>query len=187
LVLRKSRNQEADAQLPGAFAPPRLKGVTEERERRVLIRAAPVVVLAVHDPRLVRVQFQSQIRQPRLQRRLDLAGLPLCARGAQHNDAARTPPLASRPGADFTGRSRRLRGLPDTYGWSGPLDEVLDAVPARITAHIDNVRRLAVHDPLFTQLLDAGVTDNLNQALVELAADRGELTIARWPIHLRSE
>ncbi|MDQ6910406.1 MAG: hypothetical protein M3Z84_06430 [Actinomycetota bacterium] len=80
---------------------------------------------------------------------------------------------------DFATRPQRLRSLLDAYGWNGTLDEVLDAVTARVTAHIDDVRQLAVHDPVFAQLLDSGATDDLDQALAELATDRAELITAR--------
>ncbi len=80
---------------------------------------------------------------------------------------------------DFATRPQRLRSLLDAYGWNGTLDEVLDAVTARISAHIDDVRQLAVHDPVFAQLLDSGATDDLDQALTELATDRAELITAR--------
>ncbi len=48
-----------------------------QRERHVLIGTAPPVVLAVHDPGLVRVQLQPQTGQPRIERGPHLAGLPL--------------------------------------------------------------------------------------------------------------
>ena len=38
--------------------------VSEERERGVLVRAAPLAVLAVHDPGLVRVQPQPDLVHP---------------------------------------------------------------------------------------------------------------------------
>ena len=49
----------------------------EERERRVLMRAAPVAVLAVHDLGLVRMQLQADLGHPLMQRGQDLAGLVL--------------------------------------------------------------------------------------------------------------
>ncbi|GAA4472471.1 hypothetical protein GCM10023170_092320 [Phytohabitans houttuyneae] len=45
------------------------EGEPEERERRVLVRAASVAVLAVHDPGLVRVQSQPDLDHPVLDRR----------------------------------------------------------------------------------------------------------------------
>jgi aminoglycoside phosphotransferase (APT) family kinase protein len=73
---------------------------------------------------------------------------------------------------DFEDRPRRLRLLLEAYGWTGTLNEVLDAVKARVRAHIDGLRAMADHDPLFRRLLDNGVGDTLTQALSELAADR---------------
>jgi hypothetical protein len=40
------------------------KRVPKEREPNVLMRTAPVGVLAVHDARLVQIQFQTDLRQP---------------------------------------------------------------------------------------------------------------------------
>jgi hypothetical protein len=42
----------------------RAERVPEEIERRVLVRAAPVVVLAVHDAGLALVELQAALRQP---------------------------------------------------------------------------------------------------------------------------
>jgi hypothetical protein len=77
---------------------------------------------------------------------------------------------------DFAGRPRRLRQLLHAYGWTGPLPALLDAVTARISAHLDDLRTLATTDPLFERLLDDGAGDALTRALDELAADRDELT-----------
>jgi len=79
----------------------------------------------------------------------------------------------------FEARPRRLRRLLDAYGWTGPVPELLEAVVARITAHIDGLCALASDDPLFARLVDAGVPDALTRALSELDADRGLLTAAR--------
>jgi hypothetical protein len=38
--------------------------VPEEIERRVLVRAAPVVVLAVHDAGLLLIELEAALRQP---------------------------------------------------------------------------------------------------------------------------
>jgi Ser/Thr protein kinase RdoA (MazF antagonist) len=76
---------------------------------------------------------------------------------------------------DFAGRPRRLRRLLEAYGWTGPLPELLDAVTARVSAHLDDLRTLARTDPLFARLVDDGTADTLTRALAELAADRQEL------------
>ena len=49
--------------VPGAHAP-RPEGEPQEVERRVLGRAAPRAVLAVHQPGLVRVQAQADLLHP---------------------------------------------------------------------------------------------------------------------------
>jgi aminoglycoside phosphotransferase (APT) family kinase protein len=77
---------------------------------------------------------------------------------------------------EFAARPRRLRRLLQAYGWTGPLSDVLDAVTARVSAHLDDLRTLALIDPLFARLLDDGTADALTRALAELAADRDELT-----------
>lgn len=96
---------------------------------------------------------------------------------------------------DFTSRARRLRLLLDAYGWNGSVAEVLDAVEARLAAHIRDVRGLAdAGDPFFQKLVDEGVLDTLSQALRDLERDRAELVgaeprLARiregWVHHLR--
>src|SRR5437660_8421741 len=53
------------------------EGEPQERERRVLMRAAPVAVLAVDDPGLGRVQPQPDLFHPLPERRQHLAGLAL--------------------------------------------------------------------------------------------------------------
>jgi len=80
---------------------------------------------------------------------------------------------------DLAARPRRLRLLLDAYGWTGLTGELLDAISARITAHIDDVRALASTDPLFARLVDAGVVDDLTTALTELAADRDQFLASR--------
>jgi hypothetical protein len=77
--------------------------------------------------------------------------------------------------SDFGARPARLRVVLDAYGWVGTVEEILDAVVARVTAHIEDVRVLATTDPLFARLLRSGVVDDLSQALTELAADRTDL------------
>ena len=47
-----------------ALRQPRTERVAEEVERRVLIRTAPVVVLAVHDAGLLLVELKPALRQP---------------------------------------------------------------------------------------------------------------------------
>ena len=76
---------------------------------------------------------------------------------------------------DFDARPQRLRLLLDAYGWDGTLEEVFDAVVARVAAHVNDVRRLAMTDPLFARLVDGGTVDDLSRALAELAMDRADL------------
>jgi hypothetical protein len=80
---------------------------------------------------------------------------------------------------DFAARPRRLRRLAHAYGWTGPLRELLDAVTARISAHLADLHTLARTDPLFARLVDDGTADALARALAELAADREQLAEAR--------
>jgi Phosphotransferase enzyme family len=76
---------------------------------------------------------------------------------------------------DFSARPRRLRLFLDAYGWTGRTPELLDVVTAWIESHIGGLQALAVRDPVFARLLDAGVADTLHRALVEIAADRTAL------------
>ena len=76
---------------------------------------------------------------------------------------------------DFDRRPERLRVLLDAYGWSGPVGELLDAVRARLEAHIEDVRALARTDPLFARLVAEGTLDGVAQALRDLARDRPAL------------
>ncbi len=77
---------------------------------------------------------------------------------------------------DFAARPRRMRKLLDAYGYTGSVGQVLDAVSARIAAHIQDVRDLAdAGNPLFARLVDSGILDALDQAMLELAEDRPEL------------
>jgi aminoglycoside phosphotransferase (APT) family kinase protein len=80
---------------------------------------------------------------------------------------------------DFADRPRRLRRLLEAYGWTGPVPELLDAVTARVSAHLDDLRTLARTDPLFARLVHDGTADALTRALAELAADRQEFAEAR--------
>ena len=72
---------------------------------------------------------------------------------------------------DFDGRARRLHLLLDAYGWTGTIPEVLEAVSARVAAHMRDVQRLAATDPLFAKLVSAGTIEDLARALRELHAD----------------
>jgi len=77
---------------------------------------------------------------------------------------------------DFGSRPRRLRMLLDAYGYTGSVAQVLDAVNARVTAHMQDVRELAdAGNPLFARLVDSGVLDALTRAMLELDEDRGQL------------
>jgi Phosphotransferase enzyme family len=74
---------------------------------------------------------------------------------------------------DFAARPRRLRLLLDSYGYAGPVREVLTAVRARIEAHAQDVRTLAADgDPLFSRLIESGVIEGLDRAISELDRDR---------------
>jgi hypothetical protein len=71
---------------------------------------------------------------------------------------------------DFAGRPRRLRLFLAEYGYQEPVPGFLPVVRARIRAHANGVRRLAATgDPLFARMVAAGVVDNLDIALAELA------------------
>jgi hypothetical protein len=79
---------------------------------------------------------------------------------------------------DFASRPRRLRMLLGAYGWTGTVSEVLDAVQARLVAHMQDVRRLAdAGDPLFQQLINSGVLSALMEATRQLDSDRPEFEI----------
>ena len=75
----------------------------------------------------------------------------------------------------FGDRPRRLRVLLDAYGYTGTVPTVptvLDAVRARIQEHARGLRELAAAgDPLFSRLVDDGVIDGLDRALVQLDQD----------------
>ena len=65
---------------------------------------------------------------------------------------------------DFASRPRRLRMPLDAYGYTGSVSQVLDAVTARVTAHMQDVRDLAnAGNPLFARLIDSGVLNALNR------------------------
>ena len=73
---------------------------------------------------------------------------------------------------DVGGRPRRLRRLLDAYGYEGSAGDVLDVVHARVAAHAQGIRRqAAAGDPPSVRLVDAGVADDLDQALLELDRD----------------
>jgi hypothetical protein len=58
--------EEADEQLAASISgASRTKRVPEEIEPLVLVRAGAVCVLAVHDARLVQIELQTDLRQPR--------------------------------------------------------------------------------------------------------------------------
>ncbi len=76
---------------------------------------------------------------------------------------------------DFAARPTRLRLLLDAYGWTGPMDEVLDVVRERLASHISDIRGLAAGgDPLFQAMVDAGVVDGVAGAMRDLEADRAQ-------------
>ncbi len=73
---------------------------------------------------------------------------------------------------NFSDRPRRLRLLLDAYGHRGDIDTVLDAVKARITDHLEGLRRLAAAgDPRFGRLVQLGVIDEMGRAIVQLDRD----------------
>lgn len=79
---------------------------------------------------------------------------------------------------EFPARPRRLRLLLDAYGWTGTIDEVLDAVEARIAVHIRDVQRLAdAGAPQFGRLADSGVLTTLTNAMEQLRKDRSQFEI----------
>ncbi len=60
-------------------------------------------------------------------------------------------------------RPRRLRLLLESYGWSGSLEDVLDAVQDRVAAHAQGLRKLAEEgDPLFSRLVSSSKQPKLN-------------------------
>lgn len=80
--------------------------------------------------------------------------------------------VASEGFTAFADRPRRLRLLLTAYGYQGTVEALLDAVTARITDHGRGLRELAAAgDPLFARLVDDGVIDQLDRALVELQQD----------------
>jgi hypothetical protein len=70
---------------------------------------------------------------------------------------------------DFEGRPRRLQLFLAEYGWTGPTSAFLEAVAARIQAHVTSLRDLAAYDPLFARIVAQGGADALEAALAELA------------------
>src|SRR5206468_4948584 len=70
--------QEAHEELPAAvLGPPRPKRVAQEVELDVLVLALPVAILAVDDPGLLRMKFQTAFRQARPDRLQQLLRLSL--------------------------------------------------------------------------------------------------------------
>ena len=76
---------------------------------------------------------------------------------------------------EFEARRNRLRVLLNAYGWNGTAAEIIDAVVARVEAHIEDVHRLATTDPLFARLVREGVIHDLTTALAELDTDKAAL------------
>lgn len=69
-------------------------------------------------------------------------------------------------------RPRRLRLLLDAYGYPGQVSTLLEVIRTRIDDHIEGLRQLAATgDPLFVRLLDDGVPEALERALVQLDED----------------
>ena len=79
---------------------------------------------------------------------------------------------------DFASRPPRLRMLLDAYGWRGTVSEVLDAVQARLLAHMQDVRDLAdAGDPFFQRLVNSGALSTLTEAMLQLNEDRPGLDV----------
>jgi thiamine kinase-like enzyme len=75
---------------------------------------------------------------------------------------------------DFATRPDRLHRFLNAYGRSGNTADFLQVVRTRVKAHADDIRELAATgDPVFTRLLQQGVSDDLDQALAELATFPG--------------
>jgi hypothetical protein len=78
----------------------------------------------------------------------------------------------------FADRPRRLRLLLDSYGYTGTVGAVLEAVQERINDHARGLREVAgAGDPLFTRLVADGVIDGLDRALDQLQRDAATLEI----------
>ena len=78
LRLARYRRGEVQEVLPEpVLRQPRAERVAEKVERRVLIRATPVGVLAVHDAGLLLIELKAALRQPRSDLGPQLQGLPL--------------------------------------------------------------------------------------------------------------
>jgi Phosphotransferase enzyme family len=84
--------------------------------------------------------------------------------------------------SDLAARPRRLLLLLDAYGYTGPVHRVLEAVQARIAAHVRDIRILAVDDPLFADLVDGGSVDGLERAMTELGQNE-----ALWRLDHRTD
>lgn len=75
---------------------------------------------------------------------------------------------------DFPARPKRLHRFLAAYGRPAGATDFLEVVRERVKAHADGVRELAATgDPVFARLVRQGVTDDLDQALAELAAFPG--------------
>ena len=68
----------------------------------------------------------------------------------------------------FEDRPRRLQLFLAEYGWTNSMPAFLEAVAARIQAHVASLRDLAVRDPLFARIVAQGGADDLDTALAEL-------------------
>jgi len=68
----------------------------------------------------------------------------------------------------FEDRPRRLQQFLAEYGWADSVPAFLDAVAARIQAHVASLRDLAGGDPLFARIVAQGGADDLETALTEI-------------------
>lgn len=77
---------------------------------------------------------------------------------------------------DVADRGRRLRLFLDAYGWAGDVGALLQTVRSRILASADGIERTAGRgDPVYQQMLRAGVAESLRVAAAELAEDAASL------------
>lgn len=72
--------------------------------------------------------------------------------------------------ADVESRPDRLDRFLRAYGWPGATAEFLNVVRARVKAHADGIRALAAEgESVFVRLERQGISDDLDQAISELA------------------